>query len=800
MRDWRGMQGVRRRVPARLAVVLAAVALVTAAGVAYAATALTSATANDPVVVCVNNANGEMRAVRDASACRTNESAIELARATGPQSVTVDCAAGEKVNDVLAASADNPSKLTITVRGTCVEAVAVRRDDVTIRGDSAGDGFRAPAADSVPLGLRGASRIALSQLTLTGGVAALSASSGSDFEASSLTISGASHGIIVSSSSAGVVSGSSIDDSANTGISAAIDGSLSFFGGTISDSAIFGVWAQGGQVRLGGGVVVTRSGHHGVMPSGGGAVVIQGATIENSGSSGVFAWHGGSAIIRGSATLIRGNAHSGVSASQGTVEISGGARITGNRGGGVGAFNNGSIILQGGPSGVGPVIDGNDGGGLSLGTGSTAFVQNSVAIKNNRGDGVSVNDTSVVSFDRSTHDISGNTGWGVRCEGAPGVAMIAGPQPAGVSGNTAGQISCPTAGPPFATVDCAAGQTVADALARAPASGRYTISIRGTCTERVNINRDATTIEGGAPGATLAAPSPGSTVVMINGAEDIRLANIAISGGGGGITAFSRAGVTTDNVRITGFANTGILINAESNGHLNNTTIEGGDGGIGVDAVSNASINGGTISGARFFNVSASRGSAVFIGGGALITGAGFHGVHASNGASVNVGNATIQNSAGTGLFAFQGGNVSANAGSLIQGNNQGGVGANAATAVVGGGRVTDNAPFGVLAYNGGVLTIQGGAIIEANRGSGVHLNVASSLAIQDATVRNNAGSGIEVNDTGVVGGQGNTITGNGGWGVRCSGPPSVAMISTGPGGLGDLSGNGAGTENCPNA
>lgn len=352
--------------------------------------------------------------------------------------------------------------------------------------------------------------------------------------------------------------------------------------------------------------------------------------------------------------------------------------------------------------------------------------------------------------------------------------------------------------PQFVTVDCAAGQTVADTLEQTASAPSVTITVQGTCTESVLIARDGVRLQGAAPGDGLAAPSAG-TVLRLRGTR-IFLGQLTLTGGSQGLTAFNGAEFSANGINVTGAAFTGINVGGNSIGNLNNSSVTGGNFGIDVGGGAFVNVNGGTVADSGTFGVHARNGASISLGGGAVVTGAGFHGAVADSGGSIDVQNATIQNSGGTGLFAFQGGAVAAFGGSVLQGNGQGGIGANAGAAQLSGGLVTGNSPMGALAYNGGALTIQDGAIVEDNNGSGVQLGVGSTLAVQQATIRDNTGHGIAANDTGVIGGQGNTITGNGGWGVWCQAAPAVAMISTGPGGLGDLSGNAAGDENCPNA
>jgi hypothetical protein len=154
------------------------------------------------------------------------------------------------------------------------------------------------------------------------------------------------------------------------------------------------------------------------------------------------------------------------------------------------------------------------------------------------------------------------------------------------------------------------------------------------------------------------------------------------------------------------------------------------------------------------------------------------------------------------GVFAF-GGDVFVS-GSTLVGNQGAGLDASdgGRAQLTFSSRVVDNEGAGVSATNGGVLTLQDGLIIEDNTGSGVSLGGASSLRMRGGvTVRGNSQDGITIADTSVAtfGDSTSQIVDNGGWGIFCLSAPSVAMIATGPDGPGNLDGNGAGTENCPN-
>ena len=90
------------------------------------------------------------------------------AQPPGPRRVAVDCEAGGSIAAALRLPAD---ELLIEIRGLCVESVEVSRDRVTLRGGNPfRDGIEAPADGAeAPLTLRGAGRVTVENLRLTGG-------------------------------------------------------------------------------------------------------------------------------------------------------------------------------------------------------------------------------------------------------------------------------------------------------------------------------------------------------------------------------------------------------------------------------------------------------------------------------------------------------------------------------------------------------------------------------------------------------------------------------------------------------
>src|SRR5947209_7791289 len=77
--------------------------------------------ARSTIVGCAKNVNGQLRIVGSPSDCAPSEHAVQFAAPqapNGPAAVTVDCAAGQSVNQALADTAD-ATQVDITIKGTC---------------------------------------------------------------------------------------------------------------------------------------------------------------------------------------------------------------------------------------------------------------------------------------------------------------------------------------------------------------------------------------------------------------------------------------------------------------------------------------------------------------------------------------------------------------------------------------------------------------------------------------------------------------------------------------------------------
>jgi len=128
---------------------------------------------------------------------------------SNPIACTVNCAQGGKLASALALASRTTAELTITINGTCVEAVDQVPSNVTLQGASSGDGLQAPAASSNPvLGISGTG-VTLDNLMISGGAIALWVHSGASAVGINLEIEGSSvrnvfaNGIITLNSSTG---------------------------------------------------------------------------------------------------------------------------------------------------------------------------------------------------------------------------------------------------------------------------------------------------------------------------------------------------------------------------------------------------------------------------------------------------------------------------------------------------------------------------------------------------------------------------------------------------------------------
>lgn len=400
---------------------------------------------------CVQQGSQQVRIIGPDESCRRTETPVHWPGvpssppvSSQPLAVTVNCAAGETVADALARGPETTSRLTVTIVGVCQEAVVVARDAITLQGASPGDGLAAPAEASTVLTVLG-QRINLNQLTLTGGSSGLAATRGASFTATNLHVRGATDaGVFMLFNASGRLTNSLIEDGGKNGIAVQLGASVGVVGGTIQNNALIGIQVSAGGHATVSGAVIRDNAFRGGMPGRGGSLFLQNVTIEGS-DNGLQSEPGGSVTLTGSGAVSRNNRSAGILGSGGAVQVLGGARVSGN------GFN--GIDMIGGTLSLhdGAIVENNTQRGISLAAGSATFGGGGSAgpiIRNNSNDGIHLRDVSVARFFSAGNpaentQVTGNGSFGIFCEPSPAVALMAGFVT--VSGNAAGQVSCPVA-------------------------------------------------------------------------------------------------------------------------------------------------------------------------------------------------------------------------------------------------------------------------------------------------------------------------------------------------------------------
>jgi Right handed beta helix region len=358
---------------------------------------------------------------------------------SNPIACTVSCAKGGKVASALALGPRTTAGLTITINGTCVEAVDQVPGNVTLQGASSGDGLQAPAASSNPvLGISGAG-VTLDNLTISGGVHALWVHSGASAAGTNLEIEGSSTANVLAN---GIITlnSSTMEGSAGDGIDVLSAGTVFLNGGTVRNNSR-GINIGGGSyLAANAGAVISDNTGIGIELSGGSLTVFA-ATIEGNSNSGVLVFGEGLAFIA-SPGVVSSNARDGVQVYGGSARVFGGV-ISNNARYGISVFNSGTAILDNGA-----VITANamDGVFVEDGTVNVGDGDGSATIQSNPANGIYLKTNSVGLFNNNGNQIVSNSGWGILCDGPPANPLIAiGPAASTigtVSGNGAGQISC----------------------------------------------------------------------------------------------------------------------------------------------------------------------------------------------------------------------------------------------------------------------------------------------------------------------------------------------------------------------
>lgn len=289
---------------------------------------------------------------------------LDVLAGSGLVSIAVDCDAGESIMDALA-SFPEPRPVEITVTGLCNESVVIRRDSVTIQGESSTDGIISPPAPQGAITAIHGPNLILRNLTIHNLVGAwgVGCFQGSAVQLNNVTILG-------SENTTGVL---------------AVDGGQC----RIVESVI-----DGG----GSGIIVRNA-----------LVDLEGTTVTNASNTGINLFSGGSLTIQNAGSVASRIANNGIG-----VRLAAGAHAD----------------LNG-------IIEDNQGDGVRLLGGSTARTSGNHPIRNNGGNGITVESLSVL-LEFSTGGINDNDGWGVQCLDDSKVFGFV-----DASGNGAGDVDCP---------------------------------------------------------------------------------------------------------------------------------------------------------------------------------------------------------------------------------------------------------------------------------------------------------------------------------------------------------------------
>ena len=339
------------------------------------------------------------------------------------------------------------------------------------------------------------------------------------------------------------------------------------------------------------------------------------------------------------------------------------------------------------------------------------------------------------------------------------------------------------------TVDCSTGGSVSAALA----AGASQITVRGTCTESVEVNRDGVTLLG-EQGATIRGPDLDVNTINVTG-NRVTIDGLTVTGGRNGITGLGAANLALRNCSVRFTGRTGIAFSTGASGTVDGCTVDSNPrDGIVVDGAQ-ATITNSTVTNNR-------NGVAVVNGGTSrigltdrLAPAGNTIGQNGANGVTVNAGstatiamntitgngtNPSLPGRAGIGLFLSATADIAG--GNTISGNAGPGVAMSVgSTAVIGdtsfgfttlntiSGNGTATAGGGVSAFLSASLVVRD-AVIEGNTGPGIIFSTRSQGQMFSTAIRNNTGDGIRF----VLGSAllplapASIVSGNSGFGVQC--------------------------------
>lgn len=347
--------------------------------------------------------------------------------------INVDCASGSRIATALGRPSVLDRRMIIVVNGTCTENVTIERDDVTLRAGASGGGVSAADSAKPTIVVNGARRVAMENLTVTGGF----------------------HGVFATSGAAAAIRGGIVRNAVQHGVVADGGASVSVDQCTVESNGQQGVLADGARVRVTNatvrgnglsGVAAIRTGSAVLGSTDAAGVVCCGNVIENNTFDGVTIADSATATLYGNTVQGNGSANGrfGVLAvHESAAVLRGGNVVRGNGSatGGGGVFARSSTLRTGpGDAPVNPSsneITGNT-FGIQAQSNSTVDLRAGVAITASRFTGVVVDTGSLFRTDGST--ISGNGAHGIFAQRASAVELVGGGNV--VNGNTAFGLYC----------------------------------------------------------------------------------------------------------------------------------------------------------------------------------------------------------------------------------------------------------------------------------------------------------------------------------------------------------------------
>lgn len=315
------------------------------------------------------------------------------------------------------------------------------------------------------------------------------------------------------------------------------------------------------------------------------------------------------------------------------------------------------------------------------------------------------------------------------------------------------------------TVDCAKGQTIAGAIARADARSPLVVNVRGTCNESVAIGRDNVTLRGD-PAATIIAPNSTSDVVAVDG-NGVTLENLTLTGGYYGVRNNQVVRLLVRNSVIQDTASDGIRIFVGDTRVIGTTIQRAGGNGVyltrggSLGASGNSQFLNNANAGIYAYGNSTAGVSASTISGNVT-------GVLLGNGSEGTCSNTTISGNSGVGItVASSQANIGTN--NVITNNGAWGIWVySGSMATIYSNRIADNGSDGVNGYLGTTIVMNDNQIT-GNASFGIACTMNCSMELDTQTLENNVNGGILIEQGSKLAFIGTVHATGNGWGLQCS-------------------------------